>query len=303
MSVGGGSDTLHGEAGADSFWFDSSDTAADADAAEVAATAVHEIASFTAPVDGTQVSMEIAGQDMVDPDSTVAYTDAYESYPLFSNGPQYDDIVQGQLGDCYFLSGLAALAQTDAGLITQSITALGDGTYAVRYYRYGTAQYYRIDGQLPTGGPGFARLTGNGSELWVALLEKAFAQFRYGQNSYVSLEGGSLSEPFTAITGQSIVGRATSTSTAAEIAQQLQSDLTAGHAVTAMSFTAVAPIVANHGYSVHSVENVDGVWYITVYNPWGYDGASWDTDSADGLLRLTADLFRNAFYGLTTCLA
>jgi hypothetical protein len=302
---------VYGGDGTDTFWADSTDTLADVATAETAGKTVHRITTFTAASRSQSVSSEIAGQDMTDPTSTYSYSNTYTSgYALFTDGAQYDDIAQGNLGDCYFLAGLSALAQTDANLITQSITALGDGTYAVRFYNSnGTESYYRIDAQLPVDSNGdlvYASLTQNGSELWVALLEKAFAQFRSGQNSYSSIEGGYLQEAYTAITGQSYTSYTCRSLTAASIASTIQTALAAGHAVTAGSIsTDSSPIFGSHAYEIHSVEydSATGTWYITVYNPWGVDGTSWDSNSDDGLLRLTAAQFKARFDSLTVSAA
>ena len=72
------------------------------------------------------------------------------------------------------------LTSATVSIVPTPLTTLN----AVRFYRDTTEHYYRIDAELPAG-PAYARLTPDG-ELWVALLEKAFAQFRYGQNSYAS---------------------------------------------------------------------------------------------------------------------
>ena len=308
VTVGGRADKLYGGAGTDTFWLDSTDALADAESAENAGKTVHKITSFVQPtkVASEAVSLEISGQNIVDPASSYGYTNSYAGRPLFSNGPQYNDIEQGSLGDCYFLAGLSALAQTDPNLIQQSITALGDGTYAVRFYKGSTAYYYRIDAQLPSSGGGlaYARLTQSGSELWVALLEKAFAQFRSGQNSYASIEAGSPDEALKAITGASCKTYSSKSLGANTLAQQIQTELAAGHAVAAASTADKFPIVGSHAYEVHAVEkNSAGTWYVTVYNPWGVDGDGSDSNTGDGLIKLSADQFKASFYMVSASLA
>ena len=51
--------------------------------------------------------------------------------PLFNNGPTPQDVQQGQIGDCYFPSAMAALAQNNAEAIQNMIKENGDGTYTV----------------------------------------------------------------------------------------------------------------------------------------------------------------------------
>lgn len=112
VAVGGGADTVYGGAGLDSFWGDGSDTIADASAAETAAAGVHRITAFYQPTDDPDqaVSLEIAGQDLVDPVADYAYR-SYASTPLFVDGPEYNDIRQGAVGDCYFMASLVTFSQ------------------------------------------------------------------------------------------------------------------------------------------------------------------------------------------------
>ena len=306
VSVGGLADFLYGGAGLDTFWLDGADSLVDAESAETAAKSVHQITAFVQPTTdpAKAVSLEIGGQDIVDPVAGYAYTNNFVSRPLWGSGPQYNDIAQGALSDCYFLAGLSALADTDPALLQQSITALGDGTYAVRFYSGGSEVYYRIDGQLPTTGssPAYAHLTRNGGALWAPLLEKAFAQFRRGQNSYSSIEMGWMHEAYNAISGASYASYSTGNYTADALAQTMADQLTAGHGVTAgSSSSAASPICPGHAYNVHAVTNEGGVWYVTVYNPWGVDGYSYDSNSGDGLLKLTAVDFRSRFMAVETC--
>jgi hypothetical protein len=311
VSVGGSGDRLYGEAGLDGFWLDSQDLAADADSAETAAGAVHAISQFAQPTSdpASRPAIEIAGQDLIDPAAAYPYTNDFISQPLWLDGPDYNDIAQGLLGDCYFLAGISALAGPDAQRLRQAVTALGDGTYAVRFYDLSAdVSYYRVDGQLPTSGsqPAYAKLTPDG-ELWVAILEKAFFQFRFtGANSYVYGSGGWPYEPFRAITGLSTQNDYPSNYTASALAQKIATELAAGHAVAGGTKSVGLPayLVGGHTYAVQSVAQEAGVWYVTVYNPWGYDGsASYDSNPADGLLKLTADVFKSCFSLVTTSLS
>lgn len=302
VAVGGGSDAVDGGLGFDSFWVDSSDCVLNVEAAETAGANVHKISAFVAPTTAPAPSLEIAGQDMLDPTAAYGYTNNFVNQPLWTDGPQFNDIRQGAAGDCYLLAALSSLAETDPNWIRQSVTGLGDGTYAVRFLKSGVENYYRIDAQLPTYGssPAYANLTPSG-ELWVSLVEKAFAQFRSGLNSYASIDGGWMSEGYAAITGASYSSISTGTQTASTLAQNMANALAAGHAVAAGSSTGVAPIVGGHAYSVQSVQQIGGVWYVSVYNPWGVDGMAYDSNPNDGLLLLTIDQFQAAFVTVQIC--
>jgi len=303
VTVGGGADTVLGGSGVDSLWFDGADSLRDADAAEYAATSIHQVNQFYQPTSNPSehVSLEIAGQDIVDP--TASGTFYGHSYrPLWVDGPEYNDIRQGSLGDCYFMASLASLADTDPNALREMIAPMGDGTYAIRYYRNGTPTYLRVDTDLPGSpvSPKYARITPDG-ELWVALAEKAYAQFRYGQNSYASLSGGWMDPVYQAVTGQWTTRLSpTSSSTATAMANYLD----AGHGVTAASKSnSSTPIVGLHAYMVKDVEVVGEQTYVTVYNPWSVDGRIYDNNYGDGLLRLTWSTFTQNFSTVVVSMA
>jgi hypothetical protein len=307
VSVGGGADLLTGGSGVCSFWCDSADSLAGTTSAETAAQCIHVISAFSQPTSTSNVTLQVDTQALPEPTAGVGYSSNFVNNPLWVDGPQYNDIRQGQVGDCYFLAGLSALADTDPGLLQQSIVALGDGSYAVRFYSGSTSTYWRVDATLPTNGgsPYYANLTPTG-ELWVPLLEKAFTQFREGQNSYSSISSGWMYEAYNAITDSSFSSFATTSSTADALAQTMANDLAAGHAVTAASLATEpggSPIIAGHAYNVHSVTNVNGTWYVTVYNPWGFDGTSWDSNPSDGLLTLTSSQFQSWYGTVQGCMA
>lgn len=306
VSVGGGADTLIGGAGIDSFWLDSTDTLSDAESAETAGKTVHRIAQFYQPytsstTDSRYVSMDIAGQNLTDPTAGYSYRN-FAGTPLFVDGPQYNDIRQGYLGDCYYLASLAAMADTDPALVRQMIAPLGDGTFAVRFYRGGQEVYLRLDADLPANGGSLVYAgVGPDNELWVPLMEKAYAYFRYGQNSYSSIEGGWMATVNTELTGMGNQTMWTGGS-ASSFVSWMAGQLAAGHAVTLGSNSnASGPIVGGHAYMVKSV-NGDGT--VTVFNPWGVDGgSSTDANRYDGLVTLTAAQVTQYFMGAVACQA
>jgi hypothetical protein len=127
--------------------------------------------------------------------------------PLFgSSGPQFYDVHQGSLGDCYLMSSLAEVADKNPQAIRDMFIDNGDGSYTVRFFDNGTPHYVSVDTQLPVetvvtgttetelwpGGPiiysqtsssvkfayahaGSSTTSGDGP-LWVALAEKAYVE-------------------------------------------------------------------------------------------------------------------------------
>ena len=67
----------------------------------------------------------------------------FSNEPLFAaNGPTQDDIRQGDVGDCYYLSTLAAIAKADPTRIEHSIEQMSDGTYVVQVFKGSTPNMF-----------------------------------------------------------------------------------------------------------------------------------------------------------------
>lgn len=310
VSIGGGSDTVYGDDGLDSTWLDGNDFLSDRSSVEFTAGAAHVIQSFYQPYDEV-VSMEIAGQDFEDPEMTSTayiYKD-FSSSPLFVGTPEMDDISQGSVGDCYWLAGLGSLAMTDPGLIEQSVTELGDGTYAVRFYDNSYNEVYlRLDGDLPVRGSWSTSLSyakqGNDGEIWAPVIEKAYAYYRYGENSYESLSGGWMSEVYRHVGGSSYSTYSLSYRSEQDIWDTFEQNLDAGHAITLGSKSSPDnPIVGGHAYVVESVTQTSEGTFVTVFNPWGYDGKTWDSNPNDGLLTISMTQLKASFTTALICLA
>jgi hypothetical protein len=183
------------------------------------------------------------------------------------------------------------MSDTDPNLIRQAITELGDGTYAVRFYRDGSEVYLRLDADMPSA---YAALTPDG-ETWVMLMEKAYAFFRYGQNSYSSIVNGTMGTVVYQLTGVSGETRGTDGS-ATSLASYIGANLAAGYSVTIISSSyATSPVFSSHVYMVKSAEGVGDDAYVTVYNPWGVDGCDYDSNPNDGLLRLSIAKIQECF--------
>jgi hypothetical protein len=294
VAVGGTSATVEGGSGLDSFWINSTgDTLTGVTTADTNAGAVHEISTFMplrVQVNGvwttTTVSKQLLGQTFTEP-TLAQYADGYANFssdPLFSSaGPLEDDIQQGGIGDCYFLATLAALAKNNPELIRQSIVSLGDGTFAVQFFNSGGVKtYVRLDGELPTtswGGQAYDAV-GTQSDIWAALMEKAWTYYRDDEGSYESINAGLMSDAFTALglKSQSIY----SASSATSLAQQLQSLLAAGDSVTFATNVDTGNLIGGHAYTVDHVttDSNGNVTGIVLRNPWGIAGAGSNPDGS-----------------------
>ncbi|CAK9029372.1 Calpain-type cysteine protease DEK1 (Phytocalpain DEK1) (Protein DEFECTIVE KERNEL 1) (ZmDEK1) [Durusdinium trenchii] len=123
--------------------------------------------------------------------------------PLFDGGISPNDIHQGQLGDCYFLSSLAVLAEFP-GLIKKLFAQdqqSSKGSYGVRMCLNGTWEDVVVDDKVPfdprTDAPAFARPKA-GAEKWVLILEKAWAKVN---GDYQNIIGGDPGQMLRTLTG------------------------------------------------------------------------------------------------------
>ena len=222
---------------------------------------------------------------------------SFASDPLFGpSGPSINDVSQGVVGDCYLLSVLSSVARTDAPLVRQLITANSNDTYTVTFAGKKTVT---VDAELPTlpdGQPAYAQL-GSGNSLWVALVEKAYADYVNPKaDSYTTISGGWMGDAFTAIGLKSTSTFSAASSTA--LATLLQKDVKANDFVTMGTASYVGlntPLVAGHAYEIDSVTvNKQGaVTSVTLRNPWGNDVAN------GGYVTVTAQQVFNAFAGLS----
>ena len=212
---------------------------------------------------------------------------AYQSFaadPLFApGGPSINDVSQGELGDCYLLAALSSVAKTDPALIRQSVAANANGTYTVKFAGGGghAKAAVTVDADLPTiadGRPAYAQL-GSDDSLWVAVVEKAYADYVNPKaDSYATIAGGWMGDVFSSL---GLKASATfSAASATSLATLVQKDLKAGDFVTMGTTTGSAvnrtPLVGGHAYEIDSVTlDANGtVTAITLRNPWGNDLAS-----------------------------
>lgn len=297
-----------GGAGLDGFWIDSaaSEIVSDLSPQERTLGAMHRIDGFgggTSADESSSSSLQLGRQLLSDPlitASASAYRD-FSDRPLFSRaGPAVADVTQGQLGDCFLLASLASIAKSNPQIIRQSIADLGDGTYVVQFVNGSSKTFVRVDGDLPTTSSGrlaYAQLGAQGS-IWAAVIEKAYAFYRLGTPSYASLEGGYMGEVYEdfGLTTDSFF----SASTGESLLRTLQSELSAGKAVTFGTRTRVSadvPVITGHAYLVDAVftDAKGQVTSLRLRNPWGVDGAGNDGKN-DGYVTLSAAQALKAFW-------
>lgn len=203
-----------------------------------------------------------------------------------------EDVKQGSLGDCYWIAGMAAVAQANPEAIRKIIKENGDGTYDVTLRWNGRPKTVKVDGQFPTrgsGGMAYAEVgdtVGGKSELWPALLEKAWAVLNNGASKpgYEQIEGGHPGEAVEAITGKASTDFDPRTMSEARILSVVNAALDKKQALTCATLADEDVtndlkkdfdkygFYANHCYTFYEVD-VDG-GTLKLRNPWGSDHPS-----------------------------
>eukprot|EP00792_Barthelona_sp_PAP020_P006956 TRINITY_DN3092_c0_g1_i1.p1 TRINITY_DN3092_c0_g1~~TRINITY_DN3092_c0_g1_i1.p1 ORF type:complete len:1897 (+),score=572.46 TRINITY_DN3092_c0_g1_i1:247-5691(+) len=109
---------------------------------------------------------------------------------LYTDYPDYNDVKQGEIGDCYLISSIAAIASHANGkdLIDDIIcySNVEKGVFIVKLYHNFVPQFFVVDGVLPYGGLKYAR-SKLSQEMWVGILEKSFAMLN---GSYQAIGNG-----------------------------------------------------------------------------------------------------------------
>ena len=119
---------------------------------------------------------------------------------VFFNEVSPEDIKQGLLGDCYFLSVLSVLSEVPSRIKKLFVHDKQNnlGVYGLRICKNGEWKEVVVDDYIPCWkeDPAFSKAEGN--ELWVILLEKAWAKLH---GSYERIEAGFAENVLRDLTG------------------------------------------------------------------------------------------------------
>lgn len=230
--------------------------------------------------------------------TSLAYRSAAGS--LFNGTPSHNDERQGMLGDCYFISALGTIADSNPDAVRNMFIDNGDGTYTVRFYTgtYGTiynyadgsisagfkdnlitVDYVTVDRMLPVSSTGILAYSNYGAHyantantLWIPLAEKAYAQWnetgkagRDGLNAYASIQGG-----WMATVDAQVLGHNATDYIMTRTSQQVAINALAAHkAVTigTLSWSGTKDgLYATHAYAITGYNASTNTF--TLFNPW-----------------------------------
>ncbi|MBX7115551.1 MAG: hypothetical protein K1X64_14575 [Myxococcaceae bacterium] len=259
--------------------------------------------------------------DDVNSDGTPKFGKKRFTGPLFKNGISYTDPKQGQLGNCYVPSGIAAVAFFNPAALEKIIEDNGDGTYTVTFKQYDwNRQKYldvpiRIDSDLYVrswGGPLYGASNGgdvgeSSMELWYPLIEKAYAQWKGSYNNIGS--GGHAGDVMQAVLGRRPDSLSVTGASEAEVWSTIKKAIDGKQPMAAGThgedqaarFTNTG-VYSDHSYSVIGYEEKAGVKYVKLRNPWGESEPS-GNGANDGIFKLPLATFMKLYDNLDYMIA
>mgnify|MGYP000352284962 CR=1 FL=1 len=234
-----------------------------------------------------------------------------EGGKLFVDGISYDDVIQGSIANCYMMSSFSALAYTSADVLANAIKDNGDGTFTVAMYSdapgggmVSTPQTVDATVAMSSYGNrsnyGHARVK---EELWISVLEKAYAQLRGGYDAVGN--GGHPGHIFSTVLGQQ--------HTWYTIEQEQPDELFAALVDATRSRRPMASethgkdsgvsyngtgLHAWHSYSVLGAVEEEGKRFVLMRNPWGNSEPGNDGKN-DGSFKIPFEEFMKQFSVVT----
>ena len=211
-------------------------------------------------------------------------------YTIFEESIDIDDVLQGSIGNCYFMSSLAAMCEYPQliGELFRSFTVNKHGYYEVVFNLDGQWKVIIVDDYIPcnktTNKPIFSKPKNN--ELWVLILEKAWAKVNGG---YLNIVGGWPNEVLEALTG--FCNLSITNKDYTNLWDTILSADKAGHLITCSSHFEKSiekkGLISGHAFTIISAHEAKVrdkyVRLLRIRNPWGFHewNGAWSDNSPE----------------------
>jgi hypothetical protein len=218
---------------------------------------------------------------------------------------EINDIHQGILGDCYFLSSVSAIAEYpdrfNKIFITKQITK--NGCISVQFYLHGKPKVISLDDHFPcskhrNGKLSFALAYSGENELWVSILEKAWAKVC---GSYAQTIAGLPSEALATLTEAPTISYIHRRFGKEKIWQELLKADSEKYIICTNSTHETEAeklgIVNSHAYTLIGCKEAQGIRFVQLRNPWG--SWEWKGDYSDSSKLWNDDLKKELGYVLS----
>ena len=261
-------------------------------------------------------------KDEMNADGTPKFGKKTFNGPLFVDGAKPGDVQQGQIGDCYFPSAVAAMAQANPDILQKMIKSNGDGTYTVTFKErdWATGRTkdvdVKVDGDLYArsyGGPLYGHSSNSSEpskmEMWFPLLEKAYASWKGGTGpggGFNSIgNGGSSADVFEDFTGAQ--GRSINAAGNADTVWKTITSSIDGHKpISAGTHDDGGPVnytntgvYGDHSYSIMGYETAGTERFVVLRNPWGESEPA-GNGANDGVFKLKLSEFQKLYDNVMT---
>jgi len=217
--------------------------------------------------------------------------EVYKSYKLFK-GIDIDDVVQGELGDCYYISAITAISETPSRVTKLFLINKENkyGCYAVALYICGSLRTIIVDDFFPAFDRSWALTHSREEEIWVMVLEKAWAK---AHGDYAITSGGDARESLSSLTGAPATLVRHNTTTRDELWKILIEATRKKYAMCTGGAQQTRGLHTGHAYTLLkaielNTKNSGLAKLVQIRNPWGeYE---WTGDWSDNCGNWTNDL-------------
>ncbi|KAF7345588.1 Calpain catalytic domain-containing protein [Mycena venus] len=238
------------------------------------------------------------------PSGVERVTKIFPEPSFFVDGVDSNDIVQGPLGDCYFLSALSTMTTSDGliekfcvardekvgvyGYLYTSIPKFEELTPAEQSLYHRDKNFYNSSARKGTKSLYFSR-SSTENETWVPLIEKAYAKLH---GDYASISGGFSCEAIEDLTGGVSTFIPTKDILDPDVFWKEELLLATKDRLFGCGFDAldgtrsgneditVNGLIGGHAYSVLRAVEYKGKRFVVLRNPWG--DSEWTGPWSDG---------------------